>query len=83
MGRLTRARRLRVGVDVRALDLTNTDAFIEARIRLRPGQLVQLAPEPAGAGEDRCARVESWYVSSLGHDGPVYRGVCRWQDGDG
>ena len=71
--------RYRVGRDLVAITLTAEEAWLEGKLRLRPGHVVALASVPLGHGpEDRHAMVESWAVASLGNNGPVYRGKCRW-----
>ena len=73
------APRYRVGRDLVAITLTAEDAWLEGRHRLRPGHVVALVNVPSTHGpRDRDALVESWAVASLGKNGTVYRGKCRW-----
>ncbi len=69
-------RRYRLGRDLTMVDETPGDVYVEGRVRLRPGQPIEIC----GAGEDRGALVLTWMVARLGKDGPVYRGVCRWDE---
>lgn len=76
--------RYRVGRDLVAITLTAEEAWLEGRHRLRPGHIVALANVPSRQGpQDRHALVESWVVASLGNNGPVYRGKCRWLESSG
>ena len=78
------APRYRLGRDLRAIDLTDEVAWLEGRHRLRPGRVVELTDVPSAHGrQDRHAMVESWNVASLGKNGPVYRGMCRWLESSG
>lgn len=71
-------RRLVVGRDVHVVDATEHDVYIESALRLCPGTDVELC----GDGR-RVALVESWAVARLGQNGPVFRGICRWQPESG
>jgi hypothetical protein len=76
--------RYRVGRDLRAIDLTAEAAWLEGRHRLRPGRVVELTDVPLAHGpRERHVMVESWNVASLGKNGPVYRGKCRWLESSG
>ena len=76
--------RYRVGRDLRPIDLTADAAWLEGRHRLRPGRVVELTDVPSAHGPHaRHAMVESWNLASLGKNGPVYRGKCRWIDSSG
>ncbi len=78
------APRYRVGRDLTAIDLTAEAAWLEGRHRLRPGRVVELIDVPSAHGpQKRHAVVESWTVASLGKNGPVYRGKCRWLESSG
>ena len=76
--------RYRVGRDLLPISLSGDGAWLEGRHRLRPGRVVELADVPSTHGpEIRHAMVESWTVASLGKNGPVYRGKCRWLESSG
>jgi hypothetical protein len=76
---MTSARRYQVGRDLRAVAVSDEEVCLEGRPRLRPGQVIVLAPVSASGGcEERQARVQSWFVARVGKDGALYRGVCRW-----
>ena len=84
MDRVSRAPRYRVGRDLTAITVTPEAAWLEGRHRLRPGRIVELANLPSAHGpQHRHAMVESWAVASLGKNGPVYRGKCRWLQSHG
>ena len=70
--------RLRLGRQIGLLCETDDGVDIEGRVRLRPGQLVELVVEDADRPARR-ARVVSWSVKRLGKDGPTYHGHCQWQ----
>ncbi|MEO6223881.1 MAG: hypothetical protein ABIP90_11590 [Vicinamibacterales bacterium] len=76
--------RYRVGRDLMPINLTAEDAWLEGRHRLRPGRVIELADVPSSHGpEQRHAMVESWAVASVGSNGPLYRGRCRWVEPSG
>lgn len=77
--------RVFIGRDVDVTRETHRGVELTGRLRLRPGFIVDLVPvrpcrEPSAV---RRALVESWKIRSLGSDGPVYRGFCRWLGGGG
>lgn len=74
-------RRLQIGDHVRIVSESGDDVELESSVRLRPGQSVDIVVErqAASSGGSRAASVVSWSVTRLGKDGPVYRGLCRWQ----
>ena len=81
---MSTAPRYRVGRDLIAITLTAEAAWLEGKQRLRPGRVVELANMPSTHGpQERHAMVESWAVASLGKNGPVYRGKCRWLESSG
>jgi len=71
-------RLLHLGRQVRVLEETTADAQLEGAIQLRPGQLVELVGDGRN-GSTRVGLIVSWSVARLGKEGPMYRGVCRWQ----
>lgn len=76
--------RYRIGRDLLPVIVTAEAAWLEGRPRLRPGRVVELTDVPSTHGpEDRQAIVESWAVASLGRNGTVYRGKCRWIESSG
>ena len=76
---MSAAPRYRIGRDLVAISLTGEGAWLEGRLRLRPGRVVELVEVPSGHGpEARHAMVECWAVANLGKNGPVYRGKCTW-----
>ena len=84
MERVSTTPRYRLGRDLIPITVTAEAAWLEGRHRLRPGRVVELADVPSTHGlEDRHAVVESWAVASLGKNGPVYRGKCRWCETSG
>ncbi|GEM_PF-5874776 len=69
-----RWRRCVVGRDVVLVNESPTEVCIEGRLRLRPGSYIEVCH-----GDTRLAFVSTWMITRLGKDGPVYRGVCRWE----
>ena len=66
--------RITLGRDLRLLEATGDQLWLEGAVRLRPGQLVELCGGwPQGGGQ---ARVHSWCVVGLSREGPRYRGCC-------
>ena len=81
---MSRAPRYRIGRDLTAITLTAEAAWLEGRHRLGPGRVVELSNVPCAHGpQTRHAMVESWELASLGRNGPVYRGKCRWLESSG
>jgi len=79
MGGVNGARRYRLGRDVIPLDESAEGVSLEGYQRLRPGQLVTLTHGRGGdGGDERSARVHSWYVARMGKNGTLYRGECKW-----
>jgi hypothetical protein len=74
-------RRIQLGRQVHILEETSDGLHLEGVARLRPGQLIELAPMPGAESSPavRNAWVVSWSVARLGKEGPTYRGLCRWQ----
>ena len=71
--------RYRIGRDLLPVTVTAEAAWLEGRLRLRPGRVVLFTDVPSAHGpHERRAMVESWEVSSLGKNGTVYRGKCLW-----
>lgn len=71
--------RYRVGRDLIATSMTTDGVWLEGRLRLRPGCVVELTDLPSLSGpRERRAFVESWAVATLGKNGPVYCGKCTW-----
>lgn len=68
-----RRRRCVIGRDVTIVTETEQDVQLEGAIRLRPGSVIDVCDH-----RTRAAHVGAWMVARLGKDGPVYRGVCRW-----
>jgi hypothetical protein len=68
-----RRRRFVVGRDITILHETAVEVEIESVLRLRPGSVIDVCDH-----RTRVAHVGAWMVARLGKDGPVYRGVCRW-----
>lgn len=76
--------RYRIGRDLLPISVTAEAAWLEGRHRLRPGRVVELMDVPPPHGpQERQAMVESWAVTSLGKNGTVYRGKCRWIEPSG
>lgn len=74
MERMTPARRLVVGRDVRLLSATSaTTMVVESEVRVSPGLTVELVGD-----ERRMVMVESWHVARLGQNGPTFHGICRF-----
>jgi hypothetical protein len=75
------SRRMQAGERMRVVSERGDLVELESAARLRPGQCIELVldrsapPESAG----RSAWVVTWCVARLGKEGPVYRGLCRWQ----
>lgn len=74
-------RRVLVGRDATILREGFNGLTLEGRARLAPGRLVDVVlPTPLHARPAiRRARVSTWELVSLGSDGPLYRGFCRWE----
>lgn len=74
-------RLVEAGGHVRVVAMTPEQIELESAARLRPGQCVDVAVGAGGAAtrQVRSAFVVSWAVVRLGKEGPVYRGICRWQ----
>lgn len=66
-------RRCVVGRDIQVVGVRAGEVDIESFLRLRPGSVIDVHD-----GWTRPATVVTWAVSSLGSDGTVYRGRCRW-----
>jgi len=76
--------RYRVGRDLSTVTITAEGVWLEGRHRLSPGRVIELVNVPFTHGpQERHAMVESWTVASLGKNGPVYRGLCRWLESSG
>ena len=69
--------RVRLGTAVAVVAEDEHGIEIEAPIRLAPGRTVDIAVN-ADDGNVRLAVVWTWTLVSIGGDGPMYRGVCRW-----
>jgi len=83
--------RVVVGRDVNVVREMPDGLDLAGRVRLRPGHLVDVIFPAEGHGRQisRRAFVLSWAVVSLGSAGPVgspgplYRGICRWDEAYG
>ena len=75
--------RVCIGRDVRTVTERADSIELEGRRRLRPGRSVDVTRIIDGHPLVRAAVVWSWTVTSVGSDGPIFRGVCRWDDGPG
>jgi hypothetical protein len=75
------ARRLRLGSDLEVLEASAEGLEVQGRVRLRPGQTVELVSPASGTEAVRSGRasVVTWQVARLGTEGTTYRGHCRWQ----
>jgi len=73
-----RRRRCVLGRDITIVHETEHDVELESVLRLRPGSVIDVCDH-----RTRAAHVGAWMVASLGKDGPVYRGVCRWDASPG
>lgn len=81
---MSTAPRYRVGRDLVTVTMTTEGVWLEGRQRLSPGRVIELVNvEVAHGPQDRHAMVESWAVASLGKNGTVYRGKCRWLESSG
>jgi hypothetical protein len=70
--------RLMLGPDVRLVEASAGQLWLEGRVRLRPGQSVDLiGPWPGLPTPPTRAHVVTWRVVRLGREGPYYRGCCR------
>jgi hypothetical protein len=86
-GRVT-ASRVLVGRDVNVVRELTDGVDLAGRVRLRPGHLVDVTypPEAHGPRVSRRALVWSWAIVALsspgavGNPGPLYRGICRWDE---
>jgi hypothetical protein len=74
--RVTR-QRVSLGPLVSLVGEDDAGVEIEAPIRLAPGRTVDVV-RPGDEPNGRLAVVWSWRLVSMGRDGPVYRGICRW-----
>lgn len=84
MGGVSSGRRYRVGRDVLRVGVAPEGVSLEGYQRLRPGQLVTLTSAREGdGGDERSARVHSWYVAKVGKNGTLYRGECQWTGDSG
>jgi hypothetical protein len=80
--------RVMVGRDVNVVREMPDGLDLAGRVRLRPGHSVDVIfpPEAHGRRVSRRALVLSWAVVSLGSagtagsPGPLYRGICRWDE---
>ena len=74
-----RTQRLELGRDVIMTDERGDRVRLEGRVRLAPGQHIDIAgPSPRGGVADvRSAVVLSWSVARLSETGTQYQGVCR------
>ena len=72
--------RLLLGHDLVLIREDEQGIEVEGRARLRPGRDVEIVrPEGAPRGGDaRRAMVHTWRVARLGHEGTLFRGICRW-----
>ena len=78
------ASRLVIGRDAEVIRETDDGVEVEARVRLRPGFVIEVAPRVAGgAGRSGAALVWSWRLLAVGSAGPTYRGICRWHRPEG
>lgn len=71
--------RLALGADLRLIETTGEQLWLEGRARLRPGQFVELSGVWPGLDPTapRRAWVVTWRVTRLTREGPYYRGCCR------
>lgn len=74
-------RRLHLGRHLRVVSQTSDGVLLEGSARLRPGHVLDLVLEDAAdaGGVVRRVFVQSWMVTRLGSDGPMYSGHCRWE----
>jgi hypothetical protein len=72
-----RGPRLEIGRDVHEIEEAGDCVRLEGRVRLAPGQRVQLCSQGVAGSSVRRAVVLSWAVSRLSGEGPRYQGVCR------
>jgi hypothetical protein len=74
-------RRIQAGARARVVAQTSEVVELESPVRLRPGQSVEVVLDRCAPPDvhGRAACVVTWAVSRLGKDGPMYRGICRWQ----
>ena len=86
-GRMTSSRVL-LGRDVKVVRELPDGLDLAGRVRLRPGHFVDVIFAPDGPGQplSRRATVWSWGIVALrssgtsGSPGPLYRGICRWEE---
>lgn len=84
MGGVSSGRRYRLGRDVNRVAVSPEGVSLEGYQRLRPGQLVTLTHvQEREGGDERSARVYSWYVAQVGKNGTLYRGECQWTGDSG
>jgi hypothetical protein len=71
--------RLALGADLRLIEATAGQLWLEGSARLRPGQSVELSGAWPGLdlSSPRRAWVVTWRVTRLTREGPYYRGCCR------
>ena len=69
--------RLTLGQDLRLVEVSLDAIWLEGRMRLRPGQAVDLIGRWPGLEDAGKARVVTWRIARLTNEGPYYRGCCR------
>ena len=75
--------RVCIGRDVHTVAERLDGIVLEGRPRLRPGRHVDVTRVVNGAASVRRATVWSWAIAAVGRDGPIFRGICHWEDGSG
>lgn len=70
--------RLMLGQDLRLVEASPGQLWLEGPVRLRPGQPIELIGRWPGLGDHvGRARVVTWRIVRLTSEGPLYRGCCR------
>ena len=70
--------RLTLGQDLRLVEASAGQVWLEGCVRLRPGQPIDLiGPWPGVIDDGGRARVVTWRIVRLTDKGPCYRGCCR------
>ncbi len=69
--------RITLGQDLRLLEVSQGQLWLEGTLRLRPGQAIELIGRWPGVEQGGRASVLTWRVVRLTETGPTYRGCCR------